>query len=238
MSGLMLLLQAAAPAARQLHHLSLLERLWKYVALGGLSIVFEEANPIWGGIHAKHGRLDLAAVIVAVAVGTWAASLALYGVGYWRIDWVRRRFPKKERLLDAALQIVQRNPWRASLAIRFAYWLRLPLPIACGAARVPLSLFVLASGISCWLWSIAFVALGYWASAPALAALRYTRRNDVQLAIAAVILVALLWFMVTRRRRFAERTAHVLTGEDIPIMTTAERATPMNPLRRISKDSA
>ena len=129
----------AAPIERQLHHPSVVERLWKYVVLGGTSIVLEEANPIWGGIRAKHGHLDLVAVAVAVALGTWVASLALYGLGYWRIDWVQRRFPTKQRLLDAALRIVKRNPWRASLAIRFAYWLRLPLPIACGAARVPIS---------------------------------------------------------------------------------------------------
>jgi membrane protein DedA with SNARE-associated domain len=204
--------------------------------LGATSILFEEANPIWGGIRAKHGRLDVVGVVVAVALGTWLASIALYGLGYWRIDWVRTRFPKKQRLLDAALQIVQRNPWRASLAIRFAYWLRLPLPIACGAARVPLSVYLLASAVSCVVWSLAFVSLGYWASAPALEALRYTRRNDVRLALVALVITAALIYSVRRRRRFAERTAHVLTGENIPIMTTAERATPMNPLRRIRKD--
>lgn len=197
--------------------------------------MFEEANPIWGGIHARQGRLDLIGVVVAIALGTWAASLALYGVGYWRIDWVRRRFPAKERLLDAALRIVQRNPWRASLAIRFAYWLRLPLPIACGAAQVPLSLYALASAISCAVWAAAFTSLGYWASAPALAALRTTRRSDVRLVLVAIVLTAALWFTIRRRRRFAERTAQVLTGEEIPIMTTAERETPILPFRAIDR---
>jgi membrane protein DedA with SNARE-associated domain len=203
------------------------------VALGATSILFEEANPIWGGIRAKHGRLDLVGVVVAITIGTWIASLALYGLGYWRIEWVRARFPKKKRLLDAALQIVQRNPWRASLAIRFAYWLRLPLPIACGAARVPLTLFLFASGVSCLVWSVAFVALGYWASRPALAVLGYTGRNDVRIGLVLLVAVGVLIYLVRRRRRFAERTAHVLTGDEIPIMTTAERATPLNPLRAI-----
>jgi membrane protein DedA with SNARE-associated domain len=232
---LSLILQAAEPVARQLHHASLVERLWKYTALGATSIVFEEANPIWGGIHAKHGRLDLAGVMVAIAFGTWLASMALYGVGYWRIAWVRARFPNKERLLDAALRIVQRNPWRASLAIRFAYWLRLPLPIACGAARVPLSLYALASAISCAAWAGIFSALGYWASVPALAALRYTRRNDVRLFLVVLFLAVLLALLARRRRRFAERTAQVLTGEQIPIMTTAERETPILPFRAIER---
>jgi membrane protein DedA with SNARE-associated domain len=73
--------------------MSLAAQLWKYTALGATSIVFEEVNPILGGIAARHGQADLAAVIIAVALGTWAASLALYFVGLWRIDWVLARFP-------------------------------------------------------------------------------------------------------------------------------------------------
>lgn len=221
---------------RQLHELSAFQRLWRYVALGGLSIVFEEANPIWGGIHARHGRLSFLGVLAAVAIGTWLASLALYGLGYWRIEWVQRRFPKKQRLLDAALRIVQRHPWRASLAIRFAYWLRIPLPIACGAARVPFTLYVLASGISCWLWALAFTALGYWASAPALRVLAYAGRTDVQLALIGVVLAAILFVVIRRRRHLAERTARAISGEEIALMTTDERRTPILPLRRVRED--
>ena len=93
-----------------------LEKVWKYTALGASSIVFEEANPIFGGIAARHGRVGMFGVVVAVALGTWAASMALYYIGRWRIDWVRARWPEKKRLLDGALAIVERHPWRASLA--------------------------------------------------------------------------------------------------------------------------
>jgi membrane protein DedA with SNARE-associated domain len=208
------------------------ERLWKYTALGASSIVFEEANPIFGGIAVRQGRLELVAVIAAVAIGTWVASIGLYMLGRWRIEWVRRRFPKKQRLLDGALEIVRRHPWRASLAIRFAYWLRIPLPIACGAARLPLPLYLLASGISCWAWSIGFVLLGYWASGEALKLLAFTRRGDVRLGLVAVVLLIVLYIVTSRRRRFAERTAEMLTGEHIEMMTTGERETVKWPTRR------
>jgi membrane protein DedA with SNARE-associated domain len=210
------------PVVRQLHEMSLVERVWKYTALGTTSIVFEEANPILGGIAARHGRAELLAVISAVAIGTWIASLALYFVGRWRIDWVRSRWPDKRRLLTGALTIVRRHPWRASLAIRFAYGLRLPLPIACGAARLPLSLYVIASGISCWLWAAAFGYLGFAAGGAALATLHFVHRLDVRLGLVAVILSVVLYF-ITRRRRIGERTARVLGGKDIAIMSTAER---------------
>lgn len=184
--------------------------------------MFEEANPILGGIAVRHGRAGLFGVVVAVAIGTWIASIALYFVGRWRIDWVRARWPDKRRLLTGALTIVRRHPWRSSLAIRFAYGLRLPLPIACGAARLPFSLYLIASGISCWLWSIAFGYLGYAAGGAALRLLDFTHRLDVRLALLAAILIVVL-LVVMRRRLIAERTARVLAGERISFTTTEER---------------
>jgi membrane protein DedA with SNARE-associated domain len=200
----------------------LAERLWKYTVLGATSIVFEEANPIGGGLWVRHGRAELAWVITAVALGTWAASIALYLVGRWRIDWVRARWPDKRDLLASALTAVERHPWRASLAIRFAWGLRLPLPIACGAARLPLSLYTLASGISCWTWAAVFAYLGYAAGGTALAALAFMGRVDVRLGLIALLLTLLLVF-ITRRRRIAERTAELLSGEEIPVATPDDR---------------
>jgi membrane protein DedA with SNARE-associated domain len=203
--------------------MSLVERLWKYVVLGVTSIVFEEANPIFGGIAARHARLGLIGVIVSVACGTWLASIVFYFVGRWRIEWVRRRWPNRQRMLDGALAIVRRHPWRASLAVRFAYGLRLPVPIACGAARLPFVLYVIASGISCFVWATLFTLLGWKAGGAALALLGFTTRYDVRLSFLAIALAATLFFM-RRRRLIAERTAHVLSGDDeISIMTTAER---------------
>lgn len=202
--------------------MTLLEKLWKYTALGVMSIIMEEANPIFGGIAVRHGRAGMLGVIVAVALGTWVASIALYYVGRWRIDWVRARWPEKHKLLDGALMIVERHPWRASLAVRFAYGLRIVLPIACGAARLPIILYTVASGISCWLWSIAFAYLGLAFGGAAMALLHFTGRLEVRLGVLVLILSIVLIFIM-RRRFMAERTARVLSGETISMMTTEER---------------
>jgi membrane protein DedA with SNARE-associated domain len=211
-----LALQAAAPAFRQLHHMSLVERLWKYTALGATSIVGEEANPILGGIAVRHGGAGLLGVIVAVMLGTWAASILLYFIGRWRIDWVRRRWPDKRKLLTGALAIVRRHPWGSSLAVRFAYGLRLLLPIACGAARLPFSLYLIASGISSLVWSLGFTLLGFALGRTALRALMFTQRLDVRLTIVAVVLTAVLGVMV-RRRRANARAAMLPQGAAIPL---------------------
>ena len=205
-----------------MQNIPLLERLWKYTALGATSIVFEEANPILGGIAVRHGRLGLLGVVVAVALGTWIASIVLYFVGRWRIDWVRARWPDRRELLTGALALVRRHPWRASLAIRFAYGLRLPLPVACGAARLPLSLYVVASGISCWVWSLMFGYLGYAAGGAALRFLGFAQRVDVRLTFMAILLAITLAVLV-RRRRIAERTTNTPDADDAPFARPGER---------------
>jgi membrane protein DedA with SNARE-associated domain len=217
-----MLVQAATSASSHVADVSPhLHRLWKYVVLGVTSIVFEEANPIFGGIAANHRRLGLIGVITAVAIGTWIPSIVLYFVGRWRIDWVRTRWPDRQRLLDGALDIVRRHPWRASLLVRFAYGLRLPVPIACGAARVALPIYVIASGISSWLWSALFVFLGWKAGGAALRLLGFTTRYDVRLGFIAIALTATLFFM-RRRRLIAQRTADVLSGHHVSVLETAE----------------
>lgn len=191
----------------------MLERLWTYVALGATSIIFEEANPILGGIAVRHGRLGLVGVVVAVAVGTWIASIALYFVGRWRIDWVRERWPDRRELLMGALTLVRRHPWRSALAIRFIYGLRIPLPVACGAANLPLPLYVVASGISCWVWSAAFGYLGYAAGGAALRFLGFAQRGDVRLAFVAILLGITLAVLVKRRQRAERRASRPDSGD-------------------------
>ena len=191
-----------------------LEKLWKYTALGASSIVFEETNPIFGAIATRHGRAGMVEVVVAVAIGVWVASIALYLVGRWRIDWVRARWPEKHRLLDGALAHVERHPWLASLAVRFAYGLRLPLPIACGAARVPIGLDVVGSGISSWVWSLTFAYVGLVFGGAAVMALRFAHRIEVRLGLAAAVLCIILGVLM-RRRYTLEQSVNTLAVTDM-----------------------
>src|SRR4029079_6572681 len=147
-------------------------------------------------------------------------SIVFYFVGRWRVDWVRARWPDRQRLLDGALDILRRHPCRASLLVRFAYGLRLPVPIACGAARVSLPVYVIASGISCWVWSAFFVFLGWKAGGAALRLLGFTSRYDVRLGFIAIVLIATLFFM-RRRRRIAQRTADVLSHHEVKVYETS-----------------
>jgi membrane protein DedA with SNARE-associated domain len=192
--------------------MTFLERMWAYITLGAMGIVWEEASPLIGGLAAHDRNLRLVSVILAVALGTWLASMLLYLLGRSRGHWLRKRWPRFRRLILRSVAMVRRHPWRASLAVRFAYGLRLPLPVACGVARVPLLVYSLGSGVSCVVWSLAFSVLGWGLGRTTETLVGHVRRWEPYIG-AALILSMVVGFVVLRRRHVAERTAHVLDSE-------------------------
>lgn len=192
--------------------MSLLERLWAYVTLGAMGIVWEEASPLIGGLAAHDRNLDLWSVINAVALGTWIAGMLLYVVGRWRGRWVRKRWLKARPLILRSVAIVRRHPWRASLAVRFAFGLRLALPFACGVGRVPLSVYAGGTAISCIVWSLAFTVLGWWLGRATETVLGHVRQLEPLIG-ALVVVAMIVGFIVLRRRHVGERTARVLDRE-------------------------
>jgi len=177
-----------------------LQELWAYLTLGASGIVTEELTPIVGGLAASQGELGLKRVMIAVAVGAWTATLLLYLLGAWRGRWVRRRWPRVGRYMKRALRAVRRRPWRSALAVRFAFGARLLLPLACGAAHLPLWLFLIASAVSSIVWSVLFTEVGYLFGEAAVTALRRMEHYD-QYVIAVLLGVGLVGLLIYQQRR-------------------------------------
>jgi membrane protein DedA with SNARE-associated domain len=195
--------------------LPIIDRLWWYGSLAATGIVTEEATPLIGGLAAHDGHVNLIAAGLAVALGTWIAGILLYWIGRWRGAWVRQRFPGTRRIMLRALKIVRRHPWRASLAVRFAYGLRLTLPIACGAARVPIALFLIGSAISALVWGYAFTILGWAFGHTVLLVLDHVRRYEGYV-VAAILIGVAIAFWVAHRRHLEEKSLEVLAAGDEP----------------------
>jgi len=186
-----------------------LARMWDYIVLGAMGIVIEEASPLWGGLRAHDRNLRLLPVILAVALGTWLATFLLYLIGLSRGHWLRKRWPRFRKVILRSVALVRRHPWRASLMVRFAYGLRLPLPLACGVARVPVLVYSIGSGASSLVWSLAFSVLG-WALGRTTETLIGHVRHWEPFIGAALILSMVVGFVVVRRRHVADRAAHVI----------------------------
>jgi membrane protein DedA with SNARE-associated domain len=195
--------------------LPVIDRIWWYVSLAATGIVTEEATPLIGGLAAHDGHLHLAEAAFAVTVGIWGAGLLLYWIGRWRGGWVRQRFPSTRPMMLRALKVVRRHPWRSGLAVRFAYGLRLVLPLACGAARVPVIVYLIATAISSAAWAFLFTILGWAFGEGILLVLNHVKRYEWYLVIVILIGVGIA-FWYSRRRHVEEKSLEVLeTGDEV-----------------------
>ena len=185
------------------------DSFWTYVILGGSAIVTEELSPIFGGIAAHEGELRIARVILSITLGGWAATTLLYVLGRWKWEFIRRRFPRVRATGTVALRVVRRNQLTASLLVRFAFGLRIVLPMACGAANVPLYLYLPLSLIGSALWSAVFTLIGYAAGEAAVQTLGHLDRAG-EIIGAVLVTVAVLgfvrWQRIRRERKAARRT--------------------------------
>jgi membrane protein DedA with SNARE-associated domain len=172
---------------------------WTYITLALVCFITEELAPIGGGIAVHRGDLDLVNVAMSVFIGSWCAGLLLYVIGRWRGVWLRRRYPRFGRAFTRALLVVRRRPWRASLAVRYAYGLRVTLPLACGAAHVPVWEYIVGSGISSLTWASLFTVVGWAFGQSADRVMRHVGRYESVLALAFTGAAGAILFLYLRR---------------------------------------
>jgi membrane protein DedA with SNARE-associated domain len=192
--------------------MSFLERMWAYITLGAMGSIWGEASPLLGGLAAFDRDLRLVTVMSAVALGTWLGGLGFYWLGRSQGRRIRKRWPRARPVIIRSIAIVRRHPWRASLGIRFAYGLRIALPIACGVAHLPLSKYAIGTAISSIVWSTVFTVLGWWLGRTTETFIGHVRQME-SLIGGLVVVAVLIVFLVLRRRQVAERTAQVLDPE-------------------------
>jgi len=199
-----------------------LSSVWAYITLGAVSFITEEFAPISGGVAAHNGHLVIIWVASSCALGTWASDIGLYYLGRWRGAWVRNRWPRIGRAFTRTLMSVRRAPWRSSLAVRYAYGLRITLPIACGAAHVPVAEYAAGSAISALTWASLFTVVGWVFGRSAELVMRHIRRYEDVVGLAIAGLVGVLVLLYVRRTeepavdppaREFERQLDVLSGE-------------------------
>ena len=183
--------------------LSHLAEAWAYVTLGASGIITEEAAPIVGGFAAHEGHLGFKRVVLACALGTWVAGIALYALGRWRSRWVRKRFRKVGRYVTRLLVFVRRSPWRSAFAVRFAFGARIVLPIACGVARLRLPIFLIGTAIASVVWAAIFALVGWLFGETAILVLGHIRRYEDLIAALLVVGVILVFVVIIRKRQVA-----------------------------------
>lgn len=202
-----LLAVATAPAAPALGEGA--GGVWAYLGLLVGPIATEELTPLLAGVAIAEGKLAVVPAMLAMAIGGWVATALIYALGRWRGRWVRRRFPKADRAIKGLLRATRRRPWRASVLVRWAFGLRILLPLACGAAHVRPDVYLIGSAISSITWTVGYTLVGYFFGQAAIAVLQRLKEYDhILTGVAAGF--AVVAFLVWRRRQqraLAERAA-------------------------------
>ena len=196
--------------------MSFLERMWAYITLGATGSIVGEASPLIGGLAAFDRNLNLVNVIIAVAIGTWLGNLGMYFLGRWQERWLRKRWPKLRPYVLRSIKIVRRNPWRVSLLIRFAYGLRIALPIGCGVARLPLMVYAIGTGVSAVVWSLVFGVVG-WALGRTTENLIGHVKDWEPFIGAALVALMIVGYLMMGRRHTADKTADILDRHKTPL---------------------
>lgn len=179
---------------------------WAYLTLGASSIVTEELAPLLGGFAAEEGHLGFARAVLACGLGVWLATAALYALGRWRAAWVRLKLRKSAPVVRKLLRAMRWSPWRTTFLARFVFGGRIAIPLACGAAHVPIWIFLTGTAIASFVWSVIFTSLGWFFGESAVVVIGHVRRYEDLLALLLVALGigAALWLR-RRQKRDAEK---------------------------------
>ena len=176
------------------------QALLLYAAMVVAAVFQEEFAPLAGALAVHHGHGEIWLVGAACSVGSWVHGVALYLLG------CRGRAVLQRPALRRPLELIQKHQVVALISIRFAYGLRLTLPIAAGAAGIGFGSFALWTAISSAAWAATFTALGWFLGEFAVTQLRHFRRYEIRAGVILLAVGAIFW--VWRRRR-----ARIETGE-------------------------
>ena len=163
------------------------------IFLGGL---FEGETILLLGAYAVHqGYLQMPLVIAAGAAAAFASDQFYFYLGRHRGPSIARRYPRIHDRLDQVRGFVERHPAAIVMAMRFAWGLRIVLPIALGMGRMRAALYVPLSALASVLWATVVCFFGIAVSEFARRIIGNLRHHESAIVILAVIagLVVLLW---------------------------------------------
>ena len=177
--------------------------MWIHAAGGPVLLIGAwlqgEAAVILGGALARHGYWPWWEVWLLASIPATLGHQLYYFLGRWYGDRCIARFPPRWRpAFLRANELVRRHETRVLVLMRFAYGIRLPLPILCGAAGVALGKFFAYNIATALTWALGFTLLGTAFGAAATAAFQHYAHFQALFLCGAVVFAALIHFASQR----------------------------------------
>jgi len=156
------------------------------------------------GFLVGQGYFSLVLVLAAATAGSLAASLALYLMGLWSGESLRRLTKRTKRFdklafvldLDRAGRMFERHGREAILIGRFAPGTGAPISMLAGLRRMPIWQFTLYTALGSAFWNAGFVGLGWELGARWALVRQYASSVEYVMLIAMVVVI--LWFLWRR----------------------------------------
>jgi membrane-associated protein len=190
---------------------------WLVLVITGLVVFAEDALfigfvlpgetvALLAGVAAKLGHVSLVGVLVVVVVAAVVGDTVGYEVGRHLGPRVLDRplLQKRRERLDSARALLARRGGSAVFLGRWVAFFRAVMPALAGTARMPYGRFLVFNAAGGLAWGVAVVLLGYAAGA-SYARVEKVVGRDAALVVLAIVVVGLVVWRITRRRRAAGR---------------------------------
>lgn len=161
------------------------------VLLGGL---FEgETILILAGYAVSRGYLEFLPVLLLAVCGGAAGDFAYFMLGRRYGPRLIRSFPTLRRLRARAILVLRRWGRFTAFITRFAYGLRIVLPVTMGAARMPTALFLTFNLLGAFTFALVYLTLGYLFGEALQELLGRVRPYERWILLGVIVTGALVW---------------------------------------------
>jgi len=154
------------------------------------AVVEGETIVIAAGYLAHRHHLPIWPIVLCAAVGAMVGDQGFFLVGRRGGERVIARLPSRLGARAArARDTVTRHPVRTMLSMRFAYGMRVVLPILCGASGIAQMRFARYNVATAVTWAALFAGLGYAGGAAATAFIGELEHYEVYLLVGLVLVM-------------------------------------------------
>jgi membrane protein DedA with SNARE-associated domain len=162
-----------------------------------------EATMLFAGFNVDSGHYSLFMATAAGVLGNLVGSWIAYGVGYWgRVDLIEKHghlFFIKKHHIEWADRWFERYGDATVFFTRMLPIIRTFISLPAGVARMPFWRFTVLTLLGCIPWVLMLTFIGQQAGA------NWTSWKNslhyVDYAVAALIVIGLVWLVVRQRRR-------------------------------------
>jgi membrane protein DedA with SNARE-associated domain len=132
-----------------------------YLAVFFGALIEGETILVLAGYSVSRGYLSMGPVLLIAIVSCAAADFFYFSLGRRYGLATTRRFPRLRRVRARAVLLLRDWGRAAAFLTRFAYGLRIVLPITMGAARMKRRVFIPFNLLGAATFSVVYVGLGY-----------------------------------------------------------------------------